>query len=286
MAPRDFDPDRRELVLGLASTLALPLAFGCTAEEPARAASRVLEPNASPRVIHARSTKEGAGATVQRLFPLVQADHRDPFVLLDDFSVEPPAGFPEHPHRGFEAFTYMLDGAFHHADNLGNDSFVTSGGVQLFTSGRGARHSEMPGEARPNRGLQLWVNLPKKLKAMTPAYAAIDARDIPEGSLRGVKTRTVVGPDSPVRVQTAMRYLDMAFKRAQTLEDEIEKDWTALLYVVEGRVRVGDVALLAGEAAMPTAGAFGIRADDDARVVLIAGLPHREPIFQHGPFVD
>jgi hypothetical protein len=281
-----FQLDRRAMLAGFASVLAAPLLGCATNEEPRPAPPRTIEPNAQPATIVGVPTIEGQGATVRRLFPTVRASYQDPFVLLDDFAVTPPAGFPDHPHRGFEAFTYMLDGAFHHADNLGNDSFVTSGGVQLFTSGRGARHSEMPGEARANRGLQLWVNLPARLKKMEPAYAATDARDIPEDSVRGARVRTVVGHQSPVRVQTDMRYLDVALRRAERFEEQIAQGMRAFVYVIEGHVKIGDVALAMGDAALPVPGAFEVRAEDDARVVLIAGMPHNEPIRQHGPFVD
>ena len=202
------------------------------------------------------------------------------------FKVTPPAGFPDHPHRGFEAFTYMLDGAFHHQDNLGNDSYVSSGGVQLFTSGRGARHSEMPGEARVNRGIQLWVNLPRALKPMDPEYAAVQARDIPEVGAKGVRTRTVVGPGSPVRPRTEMRYLDLAFERGAKWGDELAAHLRGVVYVLEGRLKMGDVELTAGTAAVPVPGALDLVALNDARAVFIVGRPHGEPIRQHGPFVD
>jgi hypothetical protein len=285
LAPRPLA--RRDLLAGLTGTAIAPFVAGCSADEPPPPARpRTIEPNARPETVAAVSTSEGRGATVDRLFPTVRSSYRDPFVLLDDFRVAPPAGFPDHPHRGFEAFTYMLDGAFHHQDNLGNDSYVASGGVQLFTSGRGARHSEMPGEARPNRGLQLWVNLPRALKPMEPEYAAVQARDIPEVGARGVRTRTVVGPGSPVRVRTEMRYLDLAFERGARFADELASHLRGLVYVLDGRVKMGDVELAAGTAAIPVPGALELVALNDARVVLIAGRPHGEPIRHRGPFVD
>ena len=124
----------------------------------------------------ARWTKEGRGATVRRIFPGPDIRHLDPFVLLDDFGVRRPAGFPMHPHRGFEAFTYMIEGAFFHKDNLGNESEIFAGGTQRFTSGKGAWHSEMPSTDGRNRGLQLWVNLPRRLKPMPPDYEGTAAK--------------------------------------------------------------------------------------------------------------
>lgn len=275
---------------------AIPLATGCIAERgPAEpnAAPRREAPrrspsaNARPTLVTARDTTDGQGATLKRVFPWVAGDHLDPFVLLDDFAVTPPAGFPLHPHRGFEAFTYMLDGGFVHHDNLGNDSTVHTGGVQVFTSGRGAWHSEMPGEPRPNRGLQLWVNLPRALKPMDPRYAAVQGRDIPETHRRGVVRRDVVGGGSPVRLETAVRYLDLKIDRGQTHDDGLDAGWQGVAYVIDGNARIGDAVVSRGTAAKVVAGELSIRAlDVDARVALIVGTAHREPIVHRGPFVD
>ena len=280
-----FRLHRRALLVGLGGVVGCGL-IGCNADPAPAPTASTIEPNARPRTFVGRATTDGQGATLTRMFPNAPGHHLDPFVLLDDFAVTPPAGFPEHPHRGFEAFTYMLDGTFHHQDNLGNDSFVSSGGVQLFTSGKGARHSEMPGEARPNRGLQLWINLPARLKKMPPAYAGIDPRNIPEEHGGGVRRRTVVGAGSPVALQTEVRYLDLALERAARFADQIEQGMTALLYVVSGQVRVGDVELSTGQVALPSAGALDVVALAEARTVLLVGRPHGEPIHQHGPFVD
>jgi hypothetical protein len=262
------------------------LSAGALAACHERPAAPQSQPNSRPALIDAVRRLDGEGARVHRLFPLTPGQHLDPFVLLDDFRVAPPAGFPEHPHRGFEAFTYMLDGSFHHRDNLGHDSIVASGGTQRFTSGRGARHSEMPAEARDNRGLQLWVNLPRALKTMDPDYAAVHGRDLPERARGDVVVRTVVGEGSPVQLRTAVRYLDLTLKRASHFEDETPADWRALAYVVSGRVRIGEREIGGGQAALLVAGAFEIRALGDARLVYLAGRPHREPILQRGPFVD
>ena len=223
---------------------------------------------------------------MQRLFPTRIAGYLDPFVLLDDFSVEPPAGFPMHPHRGFEAFTYMIDGSFEHKDTMGNESVVSSGGTQRFTSGRGARHSEMPAEGRPNRGMQLWVNLPRRLKTMDPTYEAVHGRDLPEDHRAGTTIRTVVGAGSPVQLQTDVSYRDLTMAAKSRWEDAVADGHQGLLYVAEGHVRVGDVELARGEVALPKSGEIGLVALADARVFLVSGRPHGEPIRHHGPFVD
>jgi redox-sensitive bicupin YhaK (pirin superfamily) len=243
-------------------------------------------PGARPEILVARPSLDGQGARLRRLFPLEGGHHLDPFVLFDDFGVAPPAGFPMHPHRGFEAFTYMLDGSFEHSDTMGNHSVVSSGGTQRFTSGRGARHSEMPAEPRPNRGIQLWVNLPRRLKRMEPSYQAVEGRDIPEESRGEAVVRTVVGRGSPVALESAVSYLDVALPSGARFEHAIEASHRGLAYVVDGAVRLGDADLAAGQAGLVGAGAVALRALAAARIVLVTGRPHDEPIVHRGPYVD
>ena len=132
----------------------------------------------------ALTVPEGDGVMVKRLMPRQGLMNFDPFVLMDHFDIE-GGGFPDHPHRGFEAITYMLDGGMQHVDNLGNKSVVYAGGLQRFTAGKGLVHSEMPqGRAQ---GIQLWINLPKRLKQMQPSYQQVDAEDIPSDSNDGVR---------------------------------------------------------------------------------------------------
>ena len=212
------------LGLGALGALAAPVA-GCERRRPrgriTRPGTRSVSANAQPILREAQPAMDGDGARVFRLFPNTSGDHRDPFVLLDDFRVTPPSGFPMQPHRGFEACTYMRDGAFHHRDSMGNDGVVTTGGTQRFTSGRGARHSEMPAAQQVNHGLQLWVNLPGELKGMEPEYAAVQGPDIPEqGRVAGI-VREVVGSASPVRLRTAVRYLDVRAERTDALHTEV-----------------------------------------------------------------
>src|SRR5262249_32002940 len=158
-------------------------------------------------------------------------------------------------------FTYMIDGGFHHKDNLGNDSVVQTGGTQRFTSGRGARHSEMPAGQGVNRGLQLWINLPRSQKQIEPEYAAVHGKDLPEsGNGKGTVTRTIVGAQSPVVLRTAVKYLHLAMSSGARVEDEVPADHVGLIYVAEGHVRVGDLELGPGEGAQPGAGEVGLLA--------------------------
>ncbi|MEO0248786.1 MAG: pirin family protein [candidate division WOR-3 bacterium] len=237
--------------------------------------------------VSAIEAEEGAGARVRRVFPTPHLRHLDPFVLLDEFYVTPPAAFPDHPHRGFEALTYMLEGAFHHRDNMGNDSIVTAGGAQRFAAGRGIVHAELPGTPNLSHGLQLWVTLPRRLKGMEPDYQQVEPSAFPERKIKGGHIRTIVGEGSPVRPHTPMRYLDITLEPEAVFEDEIPREWHVLIYVLEGRLYLDEVKLASGEAlVLEQGGQLKVVAKGRARFVLIAGKPHGEPIHQHGPFVD
>lgn len=148
-------------------------------------------------------TMEGSGAKVKRLFP-IRADlmNYDPFVLWDHFELAPGAGFPEHPHRGFEAITYLFSGSIEHKDNLQNQSKVYAGGAQRFTAGKGIVHSEMPAKNTTSTGIQLWINLPRKLKKVEPDYQQVDAENIPEHIINGVRVRTIVGTKEGIQLHT------------------------------------------------------------------------------------
>jgi redox-sensitive bicupin YhaK (pirin superfamily) len=276
---------RRPLLAGAAALAAYPI-VGCESASVRPAPRRLAPPNANPELLAARAAIDGAGANVFRLFPQADADHHDPFVLLDDFRVAPPAGFPMHPHRGFEAFTYMLGGSFHHRDTMGNDSVVSTGGTQRFTSGRGARHSEMPAEERINHGIQLWVNLPQRDKHIEPEYAAVDGRDIPEEGQGETVVRTVVGPGSPSHLRTEMSYVDLDMRRAARHEREIPVARRGFIYVIEGALQIGDREVPEQTLAFLVPGEVHIVAKTAARAVMLAGKPHDYPIHQHGPYVD
>lgn len=276
---------RRELLGG---TLALG-AVACV-DPPSRAQTGAdpVPANAARivRKIRAMPAIDGAGATVARLFPTPELRHLDPFVVLDDFDVRRPAGFPDHPHRGFEAFTYMIEGAFHHRDSMGNDSIIGPGGTQRFTSGRGARHSEMPATDGRNRGLQLWVNLPRRLKRIDPSYDGIAGEQMPIETLGDRVIREVVGARSPVVLQTEVDYLDVELLADASFERSVPDGHNALIYVLDGELELLGDRLGGGEALLPTAGHVAIRASAPSRFLWLSGRPHGEPIRQRGPYVD
>ena len=234
----------------------------------------------------AQLTTEGDGAEVVRLFPLRSGRmNYDPFVLFDHFFLKSGTGFPTHPHRGFEAITYLFEGGMRHKDNLGNDSTVTAGGAQRFTAGAGIEHSEMPDGK--SSGIQLWINLPRALKMIPPDYQAVAAEQIPEHSFEGGKRRIIVGEDSPLTLHTPIRYEDITLRPAGLYQVMFSTDELGLIYVVEGEVQFEGHAVKQQQAAyFGNLDALTLSSEAGARLMLCVGLPHHEPIRQYGPYVD
>ncbi len=240
--------------------------------------------------VRAVETAEGAGARVKRAIPN-ELGVLDPFVLLDEFYVNPPAGFPEHPHRGFEIVTYVLEGAFGHRDSLGTDQMVSAGGLQKISAGRGIWHSEMPGGTGLSHGLQLWVNLARQDKGLAPDYQSLRADEVPERAGQGVQTRVIVGPGSPVILHTPVLYLDVTLQPNTPWREQVPAEFAGFVYVLAGSGTFGAdgasghagelLALGAGEDVSATS-----EGQQALRFVLVAGEPHREPIRLRGPYVD
>jgi len=235
----------------------------------------------------AQQTQEGAGVTVYRLMPTAGFRNYDPFVLWDDFNITPGNGFPDHPHRGFEAITYLFNGSIKHTDNLGNSSTVYAGGAQRFTAGRGLVHSEMPNEEAATRGIQLWINLPKRLKQIDPAYQQVNDEEFPITEIEGGSVKTIVGTDSPVQLHTAVRYAHIHLNANAHYNEAIAPNMRGLIYVVEGKIEIngqhyskGDAAFIDNETEISTT------AKENSQYMLCLGTPHGEPIIQYGPYVD
>jgi len=233
---------------------------------------------------HANVVPEGDGVEVKRLMPVANRRNFDPFVLWDHFDIA-AGGFPNHPHRGFEAITYMFEGGMQHADNLGNKGTVHGGGAQRFTAGRGIVHSEMPdGHAA---GIQLWINLPQRLKGVDPDYQQVEKGEIPEVELEGGSIRIIVGEGGPVQLKTNVEYLDVSLKAGARLERAVPEGTRGFIYLVDGSIRANGELAEAGSALyVEDELEMTINAVEDARFMWCFGKPHGEPIFQHGPFVD
>ncbi len=231
---------------------------------------------------------EGDGVDVNRLFPVSgQMMNYDPFVLWDNFNIGPERGFPTHPHRGFEAITYMFSGSIEHKDNLGNQSTVTSGGAQRFTAGRGIEHSEMPDTKINSHGIQLWINLAKNKKSLEPAYQQVDEKDIPNINVEGGNIRVIVGDESPIKLHTAVRYLHVNLDSAAKLNEKVPDGFRGFIYILSGKLKVNSKEVNEREACFfEKTDALDIEALTASQFMLCMGKPHGEPIHQHGPFVD
>ena len=242
---------------------------------------------AQAEIRQALETMEGDGAEVKRLMPIPQFRNFDPIVLWDHFSVAPGTGFPDHPHRGFEGITYVFQGSMQHSDNLGNRTTVFPGGAQRFTAGRGLVHSEMPGREENTVGIQLWINLPQRLKTVAPDYQQVDAVDIPEIRFPGGRKRIIVGDDSPLKLLTPVKYLDISLDAKAVLSEAVNNAHRGLVYIVQGEIDLNGYQLKAGQACCIEAeDHLDMKAIKDSRLMLCFGQPHGEPIHQYGPFVD
>ena len=258
------------------------------------------------QIIRSVATSDGAGVSLRRSLGQSQAARVDPFLMLDEFSSDDPddyiAGFPSHPHRGFETVTYMLDGHMLHEDHLGNRGDLLPGGAQWMTAGRGIIHSEMPQqESGRMRGFQLWINLPAAEKMKPAAYRDIRPDEIPTAALAGggevrviagsivVDGREVAGPVQGL--STEALYIDVHLPAGGRFAQVVAAGHSAFVYAYEGNLTIGPAddprVLSAQDAGVLSAGErVEIHAGDDpARFLLLAARPLGEPVAQHGPFV-
>jgi hypothetical protein len=246
-------------------------------------------------------TSDGAGVRMTRVMGTPRLDHFDPFLLLDEFRSDDPndyiAGFPDHPHRGFETVTYMLAGRMKHGDNQGNTGLLGPGSVQWMTAGRGIVHSEFPQQEEGLMwGFQLWVNLPASDKLTTPRYQDIQGDRIPEVSLgEGARARVIAGElegvAGPVTgVVTEPVYFDVHLDRDAAVSLPVPPDHNAFAYVYQGSIVIkgqGTNTLRRSEIGLLSHGdRVDVRAEEeDARFIFVAGRPLNEPIARYGPFV-
>ena len=249
------------------------------------------------RVVRGSATSDGAGVRLMRLIGTEGLSELDPFLLLDQFGSDSAAdyiaGFPEHPHRGFETVTYMLEGRMRHRDNQGNEGLLVSGSVQWMTAGRGILHSEMPEqEAGRMSGFQLWVNLPAARKMTAPRYQDIPPEQIPTITpAPGVKVRVVAGQigatSGPIQgIATAPLFLDVALEASKHFEVQLPAGHTAFVCVFEGSLNVAATTLNAGELGVLSAGnALTLESAGGGRAIIDAAQPLGEPVARYGPFV-
>jgi quercetin 2,3-dioxygenase len=260
------------------------------------------------RVVTAHRQTEGAGFVVRRPVPTMGLALVDPFLLIDEmgpaeYAPGEAVGAPDHPHRGFETVTYMLDGAFEHEDSAGHRGVIRAGDVQWMTAGGGIVHSEMPShEIREDggrvHGFQIWVNLPAKLKMTQPRYQEVPASKIPvattdDGLARvRVVAGEALGVSAVIDTHTPIVFQDWTLHAGADVHTLVPEDHQALVYVFEGAVRVGDAGqeLRDGQMAVLSEGdTLRLRGMDGAekpgRLLLLAGVPLAEPVARYGPFV-
>jgi redox-sensitive bicupin YhaK (pirin superfamily) len=249
------------------------------------------------RIVRGRPASDGAGVKLTRVIGQPALPDLDPFLMLDEFrsddAADYMAGFPDHPHRGFETVTYMLAGRMRHGDHKGNVGLLRPGSVQWMTAGRGIVHSEMPEQEDGLMwGFQLWVNLPARDKMIEPRYQEFAPEAIPETTVDGARLRVIAGRvgdvEGPVRaVATEPVYLDVALAPDAAFDVKLPSGHAAFAYVFEGEVGIGGQRVARGELAVLGAGDT-VRLKTNAkagRLILLAGKPLREPVAKYGPFV-
>ncbi|KFH68976.1 hypothetical protein MVEG_05778 [Podila verticillata NRRL 6337] len=249
------------------------------------------------KAVLSREQAEGVGARVRRSIGRPELRNHDPFLMLDEFNVDQNGGFPDHPHRGFETVTYMLEGQFQHEDFAGHKGTIGPGDLQWMTAGRGIVHSEMPVKSQTRaHGLQLWINLPKEHKMCEPQYQELLDGEIKRANPQdGVVVKVIAGESHGVKSQVYTRtptmYLDYKMDKNKVVEQSIPASYTGFIYMLKGTAFIGDEefegqahhTLTFSEDGTDT---IKIRTkDEDAHFVIIAGEPLHEPIVQHGPFV-
>ena len=255
------------------------------------------------QIITGQATSDGAGVELVRVIGQPALMDLDPFLLLDTFRSDNPddyiAGFPPHPHRGFETVTYLLNGRMRHKDNAGNEGVIEPGGIQWMTAGKGIVHSEMPEQQDGMlEGFQLWINLPSSHKMTAPAYQEHDAANIPSESRNGTVIKVISGKTSqgtagPVsQPLTDPLYLDVSLQPDTDFDEDIATGHKAFIYVIDGEVKLEDaeatqLSLVRDQLAVLSQGdTIVLRSGDQAtRFLLVAGKPLNEPVARGGPFV-
>jgi quercetin 2,3-dioxygenase len=262
----------------------------------------ISEPREVTKIVTAHRQREGGGFIVRRPFPSAGFHHADPFLLLDEmgpveYGPGEAIGAPDHPHRGFETVTYVLEGEMEHEDSAGHRGRLGAGDVQWMTAGRGIVHSEMPSRAMRQRGgrmhgFQIWVNLPARDKLTDPRYQEIPRAAIPEAAtpdgcaLVHVIAGEALGAKAVIETRTPIGYMHWIFSPGASLEVPVPADHAAYVYVFEGTVRVAGREVKDSQLAVLSGGnRVQLGATERAQALLLTGVPLHEPVVQYGPFV-
>jgi redox-sensitive bicupin YhaK (pirin superfamily) len=260
----------------------------------------VTAPRTVERLVQGQATSDGAGVKLTRVLTQDLQRRLDPFLMLDAFGTDNAGdyigGFPDHPHRGFETVTYMLQGRMRHKDSAGHEGLLSPGSVQWMTAGRGVIHSEMPEQHDgAMEGFQLWLNLPRSDKLREPWYRDIRPEEIPVLEAGGARVRVIAGSTHGIagamqREATEPLYLDIELAPGARFEQALPPGHNAFVYVYRGELEIGGMAVHRQRMAIlaNTPGSDGTvlsAGTEGAKAILIAGRPLNEPIAQYGPFV-
>lgn len=236
------------------------------------------------KILRSDQLSEGASARVQRLLPTAHNGALDPFVFFDHFFAAPGAGFPDHPHRGFEAVTFLMSGELRHADNMGNNAVLHAGEVQAFTAGSGMIHSELAGADEAVEGLQLWINLARAHKGMEPGYQS--PRMPRKIMAAGYEMQLIVGADAPIQLQTPCFIAVLEIAPGESFTPDVPTDWQGFAYILRGELHASDgVAAMVGEG-LSLASGVTLMSPHGAHALVALGQPHGEPIVMRGSYVD
>jgi redox-sensitive bicupin YhaK (pirin superfamily) len=249
------------------------------------------------QIVSGIPTQDGAGVTLTRIIGQPSLPRLDPFLMLDEFGSDEPqdylAGFPEHPHRGFQTVTYMLAGKMEHRDSVGNTGMIETGGIQWMNAGKGIIHSEMPKQTEGlMRGFQLWINLPSYEKMSAPNYQDIKAEQVPVvRDIVGLEVKVLVGEfngvSGPVKAQAVKPlFLDCQFSHSQVFSLPCDIEQVFFVYCYEGELTLGKESLSKGQlAVLESTTMISLSGSEGSQCIVVGGHPINEPIVQHGPFV-
>lgn len=262
----------------------------------AQPATLAAVPTTIRRLYRGQATQDGAGVSLTRIIGQGSLPRLDPFLMLDEFGSDKPqdylAGFPPHPHRGFQTVTYMLQGKMGHKDSVGNTGLIEDGGLQWMNAGKGIIHEEMPQQTHGVlRGFQLWVNLPATDKLSAPAYHDIPSENVPEVDFSGGLVRVLAGEyagvTGAVEAQAVKpQFYDIHFTATTTLSVDTIAKHNGFIFVYEGEVTVQGQTVSKGHLAqLDIESLLTIEAVNDTRLIFVSGEPLNEPIYQYGPFV-
>jgi len=238
------------------------------------------------KTVKAETVEEGSGAIASRLFPNSEFGHLDPFVLFDEYLIEPSAYFPMHPHSGFEGIQFLAEGATLYKDNLGNEGTITAGGARRFLTGLGFEHLEEPVSSVVTRGFLLWINLPRQFKTMSPSYMQLSPSEIPRRIEDGVMAATVLGEGSPFRTITPTTMLHLTMTEGSSFPLSVEEDTNSFVYLAQGSADLSGLEVEPGSGVVLADNSdYVLEALEGSEAVFVSGKRIHERIVHRGHIV-